>query len=53
MIRLVWLCGVLLVVLMSCAEIKPNTGGPSHHRDNPPGPGLLTGEEGKFVIFRR
>jgi len=42
----------LLVAACSGVEIKPGEG--SHaRREIPPGPGLLSGSDGEFVIFRR
>ncbi len=45
------LLAALLVVACSGVEIKPGEG--SHaRREIPPGPGLLSGSDGEFVIFR-
>ncbi len=40
-------------LLLGCAgvEMKPGTK-PHARRDIPPGPGILTGEQGEFVLFR-
>lgn len=45
--------GLACVLLVACTgvEIKPGT--KSHaRREIPPGPGILTGEQGELVIFR-
>ena len=44
-----WLC--LLVVACSGLEMKPGAK-PMARREIAPGPGLLTGNQGEFVIFR-
>ena len=39
------------LLLTACAEMKP--GSVSHaRREIPPGPGLFTGKQGEFVVFR-
>ena len=44
-------CAALVLVACAGVEIKPGT--KSHaRRDIPPGPGLLTGKQGEFVLFR-
>lgn len=46
----VLLAGLLLT---ACAGLEIRPGERSHaRRDTPPGPGLLTGKEGEFVIYR-
>lgn len=42
----------LIVVACSGVEIKPGEG--SHaRREMPPGPGLLSGSDGEFLIYRQ
>lgn len=45
--------GVMSVMIAGCSglEIKPGTK-PMARREIPPGPGLLTGSKGEFVIYR-
>ena len=43
------LAGGILLVLGACAEMKPLEYTEIH--EIPPGPGLLSGEDGKFVLF--
>ncbi len=43
------LTGGLLLVLGACAGVKPLEYTEIH--ESPPGPGLLSGEDGEFVIF--
>ncbi len=43
------LTGGMLLLLGACAEIKPLEYTEIH--EIPPGPGLLSGEDGKFVLF--
>ncbi len=41
------------LVLAACAGVEIKQGQGSHaRRDVAPGPGLFTGEEGEFVLFR-
>lgn len=41
------------VLLAACAGIEMRPGETSHaRRDNPPGPGILSGKDGEFVLFR-
>ncbi len=41
--------GGMLLLLGACAEMKPLEYTEIH--EIPPGPGLLSGEDGKFVLF--
>jgi hypothetical protein len=43
------LAGGLLLLLGACAEMKPLEYTEIH--EIPPGPGLLSGDDGKFVLF--
>jgi hypothetical protein len=43
------LAGGMLLLLGACAEMKPLEYTEIH--EIPPGPGLLSGEDGKFVLF--
>lgn len=43
------LAGVMLLLLGACADVKPLEYTEIH--EIPPGPGLLSGEDGKFVLF--
>ncbi len=43
------LAGGMLLLLGACAEMKPLEYTEIH--EIPPGPGLLSGEDGEFVIF--
>jgi hypothetical protein len=43
------LTGVTLLLLGACADVKPLEYTEIH--EIPPGPGLLSGEDGKFVLF--
>ncbi len=43
------LAGGMLLVLGACAEMKPLEYTEIH--EIPPGPGLLSGDDGKFVLF--
>ena len=43
------LTGVTLLLLGACAELKPLEYTEIH--EIPPGPGLLSGEDGRFVLF--
>ena len=41
------------LLLVACAGVEMKPGTKSHaRRDIPPGPGILTGEQGEFVLFR-
>ncbi len=41
------------LLLFACAGVEMKPGTKSHaRRDIPPGPGILTGEQGEFVLFR-
>jgi|GEM_PF-1433944 len=41
-------------LLAACAGIEMRPGETSHaRRDNPPGPGILSGKDGEFVLFRQ
>ena len=45
---------LLACLLAACSGIEIKPGEASHaRRDAPPGPGLLSGEDGEFVLFRR
>ena len=47
-----WLFALLAVLLVtSCAGIEPYD--PPDYREEPPVQGLLTGEEGEFVIYKK
>jgi len=46
---LVAVAGGMLLLLGACAEMKPLNYTEIH--EIPPGPGLLSGEDGKFVLF--
>lgn len=40
-------------LLIGCAGVEMKPGTKSHaRREIPPGPGILTGEQGEFVLFR-
>ncbi len=40
-------------LLLGCAGVEMKPGTKSHaRREIPPGPGILTGEQGEFVLFR-
>jgi hypothetical protein len=42
------------LVLAACDGVEIKPGETSHNRrDIPPGPGLVSGEQGEFVLFRR
>jgi hypothetical protein len=43
------LTGIMLLLLGACAELKPLEYTEIH--EIPPGPGLLSGEDGEFVII--
>ncbi|MEE8189945.1 MAG: hypothetical protein V3T80_12110 [Kiloniellales bacterium] len=43
------LAGAVLLALGACAEVKPFEYTEIH--EIPPGPGLLTGDEGEFVLY--
>ncbi len=43
------LAGGILIFLGACAEVKPMAYTEIH--EIPPGPGLLSGEDGKFVLY--
>ena len=43
------LAGGMLLLLGACAEVKPFEYTEIH--EIPPGPGLLTGDDGEFVLF--
>ncbi len=44
---------LVCLLLVACAGVEMKPGKKSHaRRDIPPGPGILTGEEGEFVLFR-
>ncbi len=43
------LAGGMLLLLGACAEVKPLEYTEIH--EIPPGPGLLSGEDGEFVLF--
>jgi hypothetical protein len=43
------LAGGILLLLGACAEVKPMEYTEIH--EIPPGPGLLSGEEGEFVLY--
>ena len=43
------LAGGMLLLLGACAEVKPFEYTEIH--ESPPGPGLLTGDDGEFVLF--
>ena len=46
--------GALCLLLASCADMKPRTGGePRNNRDVMSGRGLLSGDDGEFVILRK
>lgn len=48
-------CSTLLagLLLAACSGVEMKPGDRSHRRQEvPPGPGLLSGEQGEFVIFR-
>jgi len=41
------------LLLAACSGVEMKPGDKSHRRQEvPPGPGLLSGEQGEFVIFR-
>ena len=42
---------VLCLAALGCAEMKPGDR-PRNARESPTGPGMLSGEDGEFVIFR-
>ena len=48
------LAAVLAVLLLAaCAGVEVKPGTKSHaRREIPPGPGILTGPQGEFVLFR-
>ncbi|MFZ2100009.1 MAG: hypothetical protein WAU86_05545 [Oricola sp.] len=48
-----WLTIALCLLTAACAgvEMKPGSK-PMARREIPPGPGLLTGSQGEFVLFR-
>ena len=48
-LRLLASAGALLVLLGACAQVKPLEYTEIHEIQ--PGPGLLSGEEGEFVLF--
>ena len=42
-----------LLLLAACAGVEVKPGTKSHaRREIPPGPGILTGPQGEFVLFR-
>lgn len=42
------------ILLFTACGVEMSPGNKSHaRRDIPPGPGLLTGDQGEFVIYRR
>ncbi len=43
------LAGGILIFLGACAEVKPMAYTEIH--EIPPGPGLLSGEDGEFVLY--
>ena len=47
--RVIVVTAVLTVA--GCSGMKPYD--PPDYRDNPPGPGILSGDEGEFVIYRK
>jgi hypothetical protein len=49
---MLWLFALLAVLLVtSCAGVEPYD--PPDYREEPPVQGLLTGEEGEFVIYKK
>jgi len=50
--KILWIGSFLVALLLAgCAGIEPYD--PPDYREEPPGNGLLTGEEGEFVIYRK
>ena len=46
--------GALCLLLANCAEMQPRTGGePRNNRETMSGRGLLSGDDGEFVILRK
>ncbi len=46
-----WLSALALAALLGACGLQPYD--PPDHRENPEGPGLLSGEAGEFVIYRK
>ena len=46
-------CALLLLLLGGCAGGRPGDLGQNTRTQIPPGPGLLSGKDGKFTVYSR